>query len=781
MGKVSSLLAAGAVAGLLAAGVPTGPAASAVNVPNVTEYTSSGPCRDVLFVGVRGSGQTSSDGPLGMGDEVGGVFNEYTTWLHGRTIEYLSVDYTAAPVTLSTPLDIPGYLDSVEVGEKLVATNLTVRHENCPNERFVLVGYSQGALAIDLALREMDRQSDLGALSSIDAAFLIANPLRLPKDGRVNHLGTAQDRKSKGGIGQKAYPYKDTPRTYASKVYDFCDKGDVVCDWGKYPESLLESVVEVHTSHYKTLTFAAEAAKVISRQSIAFPVAVADALSLPAERTLTLNGDLGTDFTHQLELTDDSSAPYYWSVAEGSSLPAGVYLTRDGMLSGTAPAAGTSVALWVTPGDGKKRGSKTEPQHSPLNVVWASTPMDPPELPFAGGGSPQEFDVSIGDFGTVPPLRLGPDGRVHLCFAGSPDQWRTFTRSGEQSSGPDGECFVAQDKTGVIYSTDRLADAWVRAELDGTSLWTSTELQYVWPLADGSMLGLSTGFRGTLGHASPSGTFDPLPQGSQYNGGPQLQIRPGSDAVAVFGSNDFNNTLRMFDPQSWLYEYSPRVRDARVLALGPGARAITAEFSSDCRLLTVMGHARAAAIWDSAIPIEQTSTYCNPASMFVQAAGDFAWVVVPVFRDDHSISSLRLFQFDYEGNGDYEGNWVEGPSVDLTPGMIASGARTVGDESGALIVRVIQRGPCDYNQLANCDRVHIYSAGPDLSWTRLDSVIPTSPDGSISGLDLVPGFGQLWMTYDLRERGSTVDHRIRSVLGPFEGATEEIMSYLPTS
>jgi cutinase len=179
----SAALAAAGAAALAATLLGTAPAASAA------------PCSDVELVVARG---TSEPGTLGVvvGDN---VFAETQRALRGRNVTAYAVDYPADFDPQSPGL---GIVDTVE--------RLTAQAAACPGQRFVLVGYSQGAAVMDGALGLATSSGPPPAVipasvePRIAAITLFGNPI------------TAQGR--------------TVPPAYLARTRDVCQDGDPVCD-----------------------------------------------------------------------------------------------------------------------------------------------------------------------------------------------------------------------------------------------------------------------------------------------------------------------------------------------------------------------------------------------------------------------------------------------------------------------------------------------------------------------------------------------------------------------
>jgi cutinase len=162
---------------------------------------SAAPCSDIDVVAARG---TFEPGRLGLivGDP---VFSALEKKLTGKTVSSYAVDY---PANLS--------LTSAAQGNRDLVNHVNSQAANCPNQRFILVGYSQGANVVDNSIGISSAGAVVGSpiVATLPAAvepkvaavLLFGNPIRA--------LG------------------KSVTGTYQSRTFDICAKGDPVCERG---------------------------------------------------------------------------------------------------------------------------------------------------------------------------------------------------------------------------------------------------------------------------------------------------------------------------------------------------------------------------------------------------------------------------------------------------------------------------------------------------------------------------------------------------------------------
>ncbi|MFH8662234.1 cutinase family protein [Streptomyces afghaniensis] len=158
-------------------------------------------CSDVEVVSARG---TFEPGTLGfiVGDPVYSALQKKAT---GKSLSSYAVNY---PADLS--------LTSAAQGNRDLVDHVKSQAAACPNQRFVLVGYSQGANVVDNSIGISSAGAVVGSpiVSTLPAAvepkvaavLLFGNPIRA--------LG------------------KSVTGTYQSRTLDICAKGDPVCESG---------------------------------------------------------------------------------------------------------------------------------------------------------------------------------------------------------------------------------------------------------------------------------------------------------------------------------------------------------------------------------------------------------------------------------------------------------------------------------------------------------------------------------------------------------------------
>ncbi|MGW2571647.1 cutinase family protein [Streptomyces sp. NPDC001537] len=162
---------------------------------------SAATCPDIDVVAARGTFEPGTLGAI-VGDP---VYSALQKKLTGKNLSSYKVNY---PADLS--------LTSAAQGNADLVNHVVSQAAACPNQRFVLVGYSQGANVVDNSIGISSDGAVVGSpiVATIPAALeprvaavlLFGNPIRA--------LG------------------KSVTGTYQSRTIDFCAKGDPICENG---------------------------------------------------------------------------------------------------------------------------------------------------------------------------------------------------------------------------------------------------------------------------------------------------------------------------------------------------------------------------------------------------------------------------------------------------------------------------------------------------------------------------------------------------------------------
>ncbi|MHC3468050.1 cutinase family protein [Streptomyces sp. 7R007] len=162
---------------------------------------SAATCSDIQVVAARGTFEPGTLGAI-VGDPVYSALQKRIT---GRSLSSYAVNY---PADLS--------LTSAAQGNADLVNHVNSQAAACPSQRFVLVGYSQGANVVDNSLGISSDGAVVGSPivatlpatvePRVAAVLLFGNPIRA--------LG------------------KSVTGTYQSRTIDFCAQGDPICQSG---------------------------------------------------------------------------------------------------------------------------------------------------------------------------------------------------------------------------------------------------------------------------------------------------------------------------------------------------------------------------------------------------------------------------------------------------------------------------------------------------------------------------------------------------------------------
>ncbi|WP_222271940.1 cutinase family protein [Modestobacter marinus] len=178
-------------------------------------------CADVLFIGIRGSGQEATEAG-GYGDMINAVRAGMVAYMPGdKRLQTVALDYTAASVLsfFVPPSGMSNYFGSIDHGVKELHKRLAEAQRDCGDQKIVLAGYSQGALVANMVARNA---------RNVVGVLLVADPGRVPKQTGKN-LGSA--RSGYGVYQATGIDLGSITTRRNAMVVELCNRGDVICDW----------------------------------------------------------------------------------------------------------------------------------------------------------------------------------------------------------------------------------------------------------------------------------------------------------------------------------------------------------------------------------------------------------------------------------------------------------------------------------------------------------------------------------------------------------------------
>jgi acetylxylan esterase len=213
--KISRRFALTGIAGALAA---AGLAASLATAGPAMAVASSASCATVHVIAARASTEAPGDGVIGS----------LVTLIQGDVSATVSQEAVVYPATLTN------YASSVAQGDSAIKSELATDVANCPNEKFVLVGYSQGAQVVGDALGgggggNLGTPATAGVPASTAAKILaviqMGDPRRVP--GLSFDVGNDPN-----ATGLFPRPSSESLSSFSSKFQSYCDTGDPFCAGG---------------------------------------------------------------------------------------------------------------------------------------------------------------------------------------------------------------------------------------------------------------------------------------------------------------------------------------------------------------------------------------------------------------------------------------------------------------------------------------------------------------------------------------------------------------------
>lgn len=198
----------------------TGTTCAFLAAGGVTAVTASpagaADCRAVSVISARGTTEPQSGSWLQkqMGDQILAQFPGQSK-------------YTELPYPATTPFDA-----SAPVGVTNLISTLNTEAQQCPGQKYILLGYSQGAGVVGDALAEPSARiwgATAGTVSAAASgritAVVMYGDIRF-RAGEPYNVGTFEPGKQSGN--PPARPL-GALGTYASRIQDYCVKDDFVC------------------------------------------------------------------------------------------------------------------------------------------------------------------------------------------------------------------------------------------------------------------------------------------------------------------------------------------------------------------------------------------------------------------------------------------------------------------------------------------------------------------------------------------------------------------------
>jgi hypothetical protein len=170
---------------------------STVGSPQPVPQGNSAYCRPYVVFGLRGSAEApqgewipapphrtkasyyrEADGFGAFNTKVLDALGSFTS----TPLKKVAIQYDALAVPLpGSHVSPQDFVDSAYdgVGKLIARMEYEIRPNQCPNSKFVIIGYSQGALAAHLALRQLEESGNWELLNRVAGVAFVADPARV--------------------------------------------------------------------------------------------------------------------------------------------------------------------------------------------------------------------------------------------------------------------------------------------------------------------------------------------------------------------------------------------------------------------------------------------------------------------------------------------------------------------------------------------------------------------------------------------------------------------------
>lgn len=181
-------------------------------------------CPTYQFIGVRGSGETNSDGE-GYGVPVNAMRKSLATRISGGDATF--INYPAIPVNIADPHYRDNYRLSINAGMNTLSSFISSFHTRCGSTPIVLAGYSQGAHVVGDVYQSVNQGT-----RDKTTLVMFGDPRFNPAQPQVNFGNFSSARH---GIWTAWFNHGNASRTFSSGQYSsvrsYCLLYDPVCNY----------------------------------------------------------------------------------------------------------------------------------------------------------------------------------------------------------------------------------------------------------------------------------------------------------------------------------------------------------------------------------------------------------------------------------------------------------------------------------------------------------------------------------------------------------------------
>jgi hypothetical protein len=226
--------------------------------PRVVEANLKDSCgANVLFFGARGSDEPDDDAIVGFGRTVYKSYGAMSKAFRPLNVVAEPVDYAAVSVLDALKTGGADYVASRSAGFESLLAKLGEWYDKCPNYKFVLAGYSQGADVVGDVMADLiasNSPRDKAILGRVVAAAMIGDPRYNPADPSGIRTPTDSGRGILSFLqvfGQEGLrPVWNS--AFGARVRSWCLVDDLVCDSKAFTDvgNLVKTVQKFDLPHF---------------------------------------------------------------------------------------------------------------------------------------------------------------------------------------------------------------------------------------------------------------------------------------------------------------------------------------------------------------------------------------------------------------------------------------------------------------------------------------------------------------------------------------------------